>query len=96
MTRCLLLPALLLAAAAVGAIDVFGPDGQRIGTVREGAGGRVDMYDGESRRIGWGRRNADGSLELFDQQGRRLGTVDRGRVLRISAPPGREERGWKK
>jgi hypothetical protein len=91
-----LLAALVLALAAVGTIDVFGPDGQRAGTIREGPGGRVDVYDADSNRIGWGRRNADGSLELFDQQGRRLGTVDRGGVLRISAPPGREERGWKK
>jgi hypothetical protein len=83
MTRCLLLPALLLAAAAVGAIDVFGPDGQRVGTVKESPGGRVDVYDADSNRIGWGRRNADGSIGLFDKDGRRLGTVDQGGRLRM-------------
>jgi hypothetical protein len=84
--------AALLALAAVGTIDVFAPDGRRIGSVREGPGSRVDVYDAESRRVGWGRRNADGSVEVFDKKGKRIGTgTPDGRVI-IQWPPERGRR----
>ena len=77
-------PLMLSLLAAAGTLDLFGPDGHRVGTVREGPGSRVDLYDAESRRIGWGRRNADGSVELFDAKGNRVGTITRdGKMLRL-------------
>jgi hypothetical protein len=90
MTRRLLLAALALAAA--GILDVFGPDGQRIGTLRDSLGGSVDLYDTEGRRVGWGRRNADGSVEVLDLKGNRLGTITRdGRAI-LFAPLRPQER----
>ncbi len=87
--RPLLLVALLALAAALTTIDLFGPDGQRLGQVREGPGGAVDVFDKESRRTGWGRRNADGSWELFDQRGNRIGESRGGRIILINPSRGR-------
>lgn len=79
---CPLLLAALLALAAAGTLDLFAPDGQRQGYVREAPAGQVEIFDKNSKRIGWGRRNTDGSLELFDVKGNRLGTLRLdGRVL---------------
>lgn len=83
-----LLLAASLALAAAETLDLFGPDGQRMGIIREGPSGQVEIFDQQSRRIGWGRRNRDGSIELFDPKGNRLGTLtpDRG-VFRIERLP---------
>jgi hypothetical protein len=43
--------ALLLAAAAMTTTDLFAPDGERLGAVREGPGGSADEFDKESRRV---------------------------------------------
>lgn len=79
MTFTMLLAALL--ALAAGTLDLFTPDGQRLGQVREGPGGRIDVFDKESSRIGWGRRSPDGSVELFDMKGNRLCESRGGRII---------------
>jgi hypothetical protein len=72
MTMRLAFPLMLSLLAAAGAINLFTPDGQRVGVVREGPGGQVEIFDRDSRRIGWGRRNPDGSIEVFGADGRPL------------------------
>ena len=82
--------AALLALAAAGTVDLFGPDGQRVEIIREGPGSRVGVFDQDSRRIGWGRRNPDGSVEVFGTKGNRFGTLrpDRG-TFRLEEKRGR-------
>jgi hypothetical protein len=86
------MPFAFLALAAAGTLNVFGPDGQRIGTLQDSLGGSVDFYDAEGRRVGWGRRNADGSVEVLDLKGNRLGTITRdGRAIWLAPPKGGEK-----
>ncbi len=54
-------------------LDVFSPDGKRIGrVVIDRHTGRVDLYDTMSRRTGYGTLHPDGALDLFDRNGQRL------------------------
>ena len=73
--------AIMLALAAAGTLDLIGPDGQRLGMVREGPGGQLDLFDKESRRVGWGRCDRVGNCELFGTDGRRIGEAWDGRVI---------------
>ncbi len=81
MRRPLLLVALLALAAALTTLDLFGPDGQRIGQVREGPGNTVDVYDSQSRRVGWGRCDRIGTCQLFDMRGNRIVESRGGRII---------------
>lgn len=64
----------LWAVAAFGGprVEIFSPDGHRIGAATmDHQTGRIDLYDAAGRRLGWGTVRPGGVVELFDLQGRR-------------------------
>ncbi len=83
MTRRWMVLWVLALAAAVTTTDLFDAQtGERVGTIREGAGSTVDVFRPDGSRAGWGRQNPDGSTELFDTKGNRIGTVTRDGAIR--------------
>jgi hypothetical protein len=66
-------------AIGAGTVGVYGPDGQRVGTVRENPGGSVDLFGRDGQRLGWGRTSG-GTTEFFDTRGNRIGTARDGRI----------------